>query len=136
MQKLDSNSSFFFLKKILPEHNQSTGDKLKKSVLTILGVGTLLSLPSVPEGVYSVGLLGPTLSMTGLRSMAGLSPVNFPVTFPANFPADYFPLTSNFRACVVLAWFHPSSRCYFDYISRVVGKIDVSGANEHSAYEL
>ena len=38
------------------------------------------------------------------------------------------PLKSNFRACVVLAWFHPSSSCFFDYISRVVGKIDVSGA--------
>ncbi|WZY99854.1 hypothetical protein YC2023_072183 [Brassica napus] len=44
----------------------------------------------VPEGVCSVGLLGPTLSMAGLRSMAGLSPVNFLVTFPANFQADRF----------------------------------------------
>ena len=98
-------------------------------------VGTLLSLPLVPEGVCSVGLLGPTLSMARLRSMAGLSPVNFPVTFPANFLADRFALTSNFRACVVLAWFHPYSSCSFDYKSRVVGKIDVSGANEYSAYE-
>ena len=68
----------------------STGDRLKRSVLSIYGVGTLLSLPAVPEGVCSVGLIGPTLSMAGLRSMVRLFPVNFPVTFPSNFPADHF----------------------------------------------
>ncbi|WZY99849.1 hypothetical protein YC2023_072178 [Brassica napus] len=62
--------------------------KHAKNKIRIGRVGTLLSLPSVPEKVCSVGLLGPTLSMAGLRSMAGLSPVNFPVTFPANFSAD------------------------------------------------
>ncbi|KAG5374262.1 hypothetical protein IGI04_042426, partial [Brassica rapa subsp. trilocularis] len=40
--------------------------------------------------VRSVGLFGPTLSRAGLRSMAGLSPVNFPGTFPANFLVDRF----------------------------------------------
>ncbi|KAG5397797.1 hypothetical protein IGI04_019611, partial [Brassica rapa subsp. trilocularis] len=48
------------------------------------------SYPPVPERVCSVGLLGSTLSRAGLRSMAGLSPVNFPGTFPANFLADRF----------------------------------------------
>ncbi|WZZ15282.1 hypothetical protein YC2023_108371 [Brassica napus] len=65
--------------------------------------------------VRSVGLFGPTLSRAGLRSMAGLSPVNFPGTFPVNFPVDRF--APNFKFS-----------CFFDYISRVVGKIDVSGA--------
>ena len=71
----------------------SVGDRLKISVLYILGVGTLLSLlpPSTRTvRVRSVGLFGPTLSRAGLRSMAGLSPVNFPGTFPANFPVDRF----------------------------------------------
>ncbi|WZY99556.1 hypothetical protein YC2023_071885 [Brassica napus] len=83
-----------------------------------LWVGTLLSLlpPSTRTvRVRSVGLFGPTLSRAGLRSMAGLSPVNFPGTFPANFPVDRF--APNFKFS-----------CFFDYISRVVGKIDVSGA--------
>ncbi|WZZ15325.1 hypothetical protein YC2023_108414 [Brassica napus] len=58
-----------------------------------LWVGTLLSLlpPSTRTvRVRSVGLFGPTLSRAGLRSMAGLSPVNFPGTFPANFPVNRF----------------------------------------------
>ncbi|KAG5412917.1 hypothetical protein IGI04_000484 [Brassica rapa subsp. trilocularis] len=62
-------------------------------VLTDTHGRTLLSLlpPSTRTvRVRSVGLFGPTLSRAGLRSMAGLSPVNFPGTFPANFPVDRF----------------------------------------------
>ncbi|WZZ15205.1 hypothetical protein YC2023_108294 [Brassica napus] len=78
-----------------------------------LWVGTLLSLlpPSTRTvWVRSVGLFVPTLSRAGLRSMAGLSPVNFPGTFPANFPVDRF--APNFK------------------FSRLhgLGLIDVSGA--------
>ncbi|CAN6973884.1 unnamed protein product [Brassica rapa subsp. trilocularis] len=137
-KKSDSNSKWLFLyiKNTFGTQPMSTGDRLKKKCFVyIRRTGTLLSLPSVPEGVCSVGLLGPILSMAGLRSMARLSPVNFRVTFPANFLADRFAHNFKFYACVVLAWFHPSASCPFDYISRVVGKIDVSRANEHSAYE-
>ncbi|WZY99834.1 hypothetical protein YC2023_072163 [Brassica napus] len=62
--------------------------KHAKNQIQIRRVGTLLSLPSVPEGVCNVGLLGQTLSMAGLRPMAELTPANFPVTFPVNFLAD------------------------------------------------
>ncbi|KAG5400750.1 hypothetical protein IGI04_015357 [Brassica rapa subsp. trilocularis] len=78
-KKSDSNLKYFFYIKNTPGTQPMS-----------TGVGTPLSLPSVPKGVCSVGLLCPTLSMAGLRSMAGLSPVNFLVTFPANFPADCF----------------------------------------------
>ncbi|WZY99649.1 hypothetical protein YC2023_071978 [Brassica napus] len=68
---------------------QSIKTRAYVQISTWIRVGTLLSLlPPVPERVRSVGLFGPTLSRAGLRSMAGLSPVNFPGTFPANFPVD------------------------------------------------
>uniref|UniRef100_A0A0D3AW24 Uncharacterized protein n=1 Tax=Brassica oleracea var. oleracea TaxID=109376 RepID=A0A0D3AW24_BRAOL len=84
-----------------------------------------------PKGYGSVGLLGLTLSMVGLRSDGRTVSGEFSGNFSGEFSRGQWtilPLKSNFRACVVLAWFHPSSSCSFDYISRVVGKIDVSGA--------
>lgn len=67
--------------------------------------------------------------------MAGQSPGTFPATFPATFFWTVLPLISDFRALADLSWFHSSSSCFSDYIGRVVGKIDVSGAIERSAYE-
>ncbi|KAL0744949.1 hypothetical protein Bca101_100894 [Brassica carinata] len=61
--------------------------------------------------------------------MAGLSRRLFG-DFSATFPVDHFAPKIKFLRLCGLAWFHPSSSCSFDYISRVVGKIDVSGAIE------
>ena len=63
------------------------------------------------------------------------SPVIFPVTFPATFFWPFCPWNHFFRVCAVLSWFHPSSICSYDYITRVFGMIDVSGSNERSAHE-
>ena len=72
--------------------------------------------------------------MVGLSSDGRTVTCEFTVTFPANFPADSFAPNLKFLRLCGLGMVSSSS-CSFDYISRVVEKIDVSGANEHSVYE-
>ncbi|KAG5375458.1 hypothetical protein IGI04_040054 [Brassica rapa subsp. trilocularis] len=76
-KKSDSNSKYFFF-------------YIKNTPRNTTNVYCLLPPSTRTVRVRSVGLFGPTLSRAGLRSMAGLSPVNFPGTFPANFLVDRF----------------------------------------------
>ncbi|KAL0641958.1 hypothetical protein Bca4012_103854 [Brassica carinata] len=58
---------------------------------------------------------------------------DFSATFPRLFPWTILPLKSNFRALCGLGLVSSAFQLLFDYISRVVGKIDVSGGNERGA---
>src|SRR5690606_39518417 len=78
-------------------------------------------------GLAVAGWVGPDCWVVGLGPMDRMVRKFFRLVFRRTFLWTVLPLTSNFRACAVLSWFCLSFNCSFDYISRVVGMIGVSG---------